>query len=139
MRRQIVRLLLCLTVSGCTHQRPAERWLLSYDGSLQHKLTEGDFYVRTLTGPETRRCAGGLFTGVIFLGLRESGSGRWFAAWMNSTRENDATLDDWFAYTDTLTALGGPLRRLDSAASRVGTGRMTVAVMIPARPCWYCV
>lgn len=85
-----------------------------------------------MKGPEGHECDHPLFTGVVFLGLREARSGRWFAAWMNPVRADDATLDDWFAYTDTLAAENGPLGRLEADAARIGMRRVSVAVMMPA-------
>lgn len=123
--------LIALFATGCTHRKPTARWLLSYDGSWQRSVAGNEFYVRTLEGPPELRCRGGLFSGVVFLGLREAGNGRWFAAWMNSTRSADATLDDWYAYTDTLTAENGPFRRLDAAAASAKR-KLSLAVMIPA-------
>lgn len=121
-----------LSIVGCTHHPAGARWLLSYDGSYQRSVAQEGFYARTLMGPDGDRCNHGLFTGVLFLGLREAAGGRWFAGWMNSVRANDATLDDWFAYLDMLTAQPGPLSRLDADAARVGAERISVAVMIPA-------
>jgi hypothetical protein len=123
--------LLALALAACATRRPAERWLLSYDGSWQRSSTV-DAYRRALAGPVGNECSGGLFSGVIYLGLRETGSGRWFAAWMNDERSNDATFADWTGYLDTLTAPAGPLSRLDAAAGGVSTGKLAVAVMLPA-------
>lgn len=121
-----------LSIVGCAHDPAGSRWLLSYDGSYQRSVAQEGFYARLLKGPDGHRCNQSLFTGVLFLGLREAASGRWFAAWMNTVQPNDATLDDWFAYVDTLTAENGPLSRVDGDAARVGVARVSIAVMIPA-------
>jgi hypothetical protein len=89
--------------------------------------------VRAFRGPPEAECATGIFTGVIFLGVQNAQAGRWFAPWANrDTPSRDATLEDWFAYVDTLFAANGPLTRLDRAVAKVRGRTVEIAVMVPA-------
>jgi hypothetical protein len=110
-----------------------EHWLLSYDGTYKRGAADENFYVRAFAGVPEAECATGLFTGVIFLGVQNAQAGRWFAPWANrDTPFRDATLEDWFAYVDTLVAANGPLTRLDRAVARVRGRTVDIAVMVPA-------
>lgn len=110
-----------------------QRWLLSYDGTYLRSVADQDFYVRAFAGAQGNNCSRALFDGVIFLGVQSATEGKWFAAWANkSSPVNDASVEDWFAYVDTLAAPAGPLVRLDRATSTV-PGRITdVVIMVPA-------
>ena len=110
-----------------------ESWLLSYDGTYERSAADENFYVRALAGPAGSECRTGLFTGVIFLGVQNARAGRWFAPWANRTTPiGDTTLEDWFAYIDTLAAANGALARLDRAAADVPGRTVDVVVMVPA-------
>jgi hypothetical protein len=124
----------CASPSGAqvVRARP-ERWLLSYDGTYQRSAADEDFYVRAFTGIPGHECRAGLFSGVIFLGVQNAVAGRWYAPWANkSTPTRDATLEDWFAYVDTLATVNGPFARLDRAAARIDGRSVDIVVMIPA-------
>lgn len=132
MRRSIGFFSLVVALAGCAARRPPERWLLSYDGTWERQAPGAEFYRRALSGPAGRECDHSMFTGVIFLGLREATNGRWFAAWMNTDRSNDASFEDWLAYIDTLTSTRGPFSRLAAGGGTVSGRKLAVAVMIPA-------
>ena len=136
---RVSRFCICLAVACATSPsspiprvRP-EHWLLSYDGTYKRGAADENFYVRAFAGVPEAECATGLFTGVIFLGVQNAQAGRWFAPWANrDTPSRDATLEDWFAYVDTLVAANGPLTRLDRAVARVRGRTVDIAVMVPA-------
>ena len=118
---------------GCARAPRREQWLLSYDGSYGRTVASDSFFVRAFSGPPDSECKHGLFSGVIFLGVQAAPSGRWFAAWANPHRPvDDATVDDWFRYVNSLTGRTGPLARLESAMSRTNRGPIDVAIMVPA-------
>ena len=116
-----------------TVQARPESWLLSYDGTYQRSAAVEDFYVHAFSGAPGAECGTGLFSGVIFLGVQSAQAGRWFAPWANrDTPTRDATLEDWFAYIDTLVAADGPFARLDRATAKVRGRTIDIAVMVPA-------
>ena len=128
----LIVIVTCIT-AGCAVQRRPDRWLLSYDGSYKRSVASDTFFARAFTGPPAAECRRGLFTGVIFLGVQAAPSGRWFAAWANtSSPAGDATLNDWFDYVDTLTAPHGAFARLESATRHSSRSPVEIAVMLPA-------
>ena len=95
--------LIAYLLSACSHGPVARtQWLLSYDGTYDHSAEQRDFYQRVLTGPTTDSCSRQLFDGVIFLGIRAAGSGRWLAAWMAKDPAEWAGGDDWSAFWITI-------------------------------------
>jgi hypothetical protein len=55
-------------------------------------------------------------------------SGRYYMPWVNGPPSQG---DDWDRYLDSLTAPGGILTRLDSAAAHAGVGPVSFTVMVP--------